>query len=192
MTAVAKTTAALKKQLSGALKTRNENDWTLAAIFYAWSEGVSDGIGILAAIKIPGFASESKVRGYRDAYARAIEEGIVLDVRPGDEIVIPTSTFQIYFERTDFKVKQNIKNEQKRNGKARSIQGERQPRVDNNPVINPPRVSSNLERAQRVVHEIDVMIKAESDKKGIAYQTLSLLKMQAENAVNVYKTAVKR
>lgn len=35
------------------------------------------------------------------------------------------------------------------------------------------------------------MIKAESDKNGIAYQTLKLLKMQAKNAVNAYKVAVK-
>lgn len=192
MTRIAKTVGAATRQIVGLLATRNELDWSLASIFYAWST-TSDGdedahkIHVLSQSKLPGFSKPQKIRAYRDAYVRALDEGIVADVRPGDEIVIPTATFQTYYDRTDFRIKQ------KSTPKAKSIQGERQPRVDNNPVIGgkAPRVSSNLERAERILQEVNVMLKAESDKNGIAYQTLKLLKMQAENAVNAYKVAGK-
>ena len=198
---IATTPAGIQKQLKQIWADENEIKWTQAALIYALVDKISEqpkirsfSAAVIAAAgaKIPGFSAATKVRSYYQVWEKAIEIGIASPVGTGSEIVLPSDTFDNYFGDTPHAKKLS----QAKNSSSVAEHSVPKPRgyasaKEAHEAIKAPRVSSNLERAERILQEVNVMIMAESDKKGIAYQTLSLLKMQAENAVNAYKVAVK-
>jgi hypothetical protein len=186
MTTIAKTPAALAKQLRQLTDTRNDLDWKIAGTIYAWTTTDQrvdrHKVQVFAAMKLPGFASAVKVKAYLDAYQRAIDEGIVPIVQPGDQLNVPSATFQTYYDRTDYRAAAKA-------SKAKSIQGERQKETATPVATTPPRVSSVTENIERALRELDAALRKERGKNTVGVQQLQLAHLSVENALNAYRKA---